>query len=83
MDGLPSIGAAPSRIGRFSAIGKPNSYLSLAKEGLCKRLGQFLVPLGAGAVAAPFGSSAIFVGLASLIASAGVISVATLDDEIA
>jgi len=47
------------------------------------RLGQFLVPLGAGAVAAPFGSSAIFVGLASLIASAGVISVATLDDEVA
>jgi len=47
------------------------------------RLGQFLVPLGAGAVAAPFGSSAIFVGLAALIASAGVISVATLDDEIA
>jgi MFS family permease len=47
------------------------------------RLGQFLVPLGAGAVAAPFGSSAIFVGLAALIASAGVISVATLDDEVA
>jgi MFS family permease len=47
------------------------------------RLGQFIVPLGAGAIAAPFGSSAIFIGLASLIASAGIISVATLDDEVA
>jgi MFS family permease len=47
------------------------------------RLGQFLVPIGAGAIAAPFGSSAIFIGLATLTASAGIISVATLDDEIA
>jgi MFS family permease len=47
------------------------------------RLGQFVVPLGAGAIAGPFGSSAIFIGLASLIASAGIVSVATLDDEVA
>lgn len=47
------------------------------------RLGQFVVPLGAGALAGGFGSSAIFIGLASLIASAGIISVATLDDEVA
>ncbi|MFN9953582.1 MAG: hypothetical protein ACK55I_10805, partial [bacterium] len=47
------------------------------------RLGQFLVPLGAGAIAAPFGSSAIFIALAMLAASAGVVSVATLDDEVA
>jgi len=45
------------------------------------RLGQFLVPLGAGALAAPFGGGAVFVGLAVLIASAGVVSVATLSDE--
>ena len=45
------------------------------------RLGQFLVPLGSGALAAPFGSSAIFIGLAGLIASAGAVSVATLDDD--
>lgn len=45
------------------------------------RLGQFLVPLGSGALAAPFGSSAIFIGLSALIASAGVVSVITLDDE--
>lgn len=37
------------------------------------RLGQFLVPLGAGALAAPFGSSAAFLGLAALVASAGVV----------
>jgi hypothetical protein len=45
------------------------------------RLGQFLVPLGAGALAAPFGGGAVFVGLAVLVASAGVVSVATLSDE--
>ena len=45
------------------------------------RLGQFLVPLGAGALAAPFGAGAVFVGLAALIASAGVVSIATLSDN--
>lgn len=45
------------------------------------RLGQFLVPLGAGALAAPFGGGAVFVGLAALIASAGVVSVTTLNDD--
>lgn len=46
------------------------------------RLGQFLVPLGSGALAAPFGSSAIFIGLAGMIASAGIVSLATLNDEV-
>ena len=45
------------------------------------RLGQFLVPLGAGALAAPFGAGAVFVGLAALIASAGAVSIATLSDK--
>ena len=45
------------------------------------RLGQFLVPLGAGALAAPFGAGAVFVGLAALIASAGAVSIATLSDS--
>ena len=45
------------------------------------RLGQFLVPLGAGALAAPFGGGAVFVGLAALIASAGVVSVSKLSDD--
>jgi len=45
------------------------------------RLGQFLVPLGAGALAAPFGAGAVFVGLAALIASAGAVSIATLSDQ--
>ena len=45
------------------------------------RLGQFLVPLGAGALAAPFGAGAVFVGLAALIASAGAVSIATLSDN--
>ena len=45
------------------------------------RLGQFLVPLGAGALAAPFGGGAVFIGLAALIASAGVVSVSKLSDD--
>ena len=45
------------------------------------RLGQFLVPIGAGALTAPFGGGAVFVGLAALIASAGVVSVTKLSDD--
>lgn len=45
------------------------------------RLGQFLVPIGAGALAAPFGGGAVFVGLAGLIASAGVVSLAKLSED--
>lgn len=47
------------------------------------RLGQFIVPLGMGVIAGPFGSSAIFVGLASITASAGIVSLITLDDDLA
>ncbi|MFZ9316997.1 MAG: MFS transporter, partial [Candidatus Nanopelagicaceae bacterium] len=45
------------------------------------RVGQFLVPLAAGALAAPFGASSVFIGLGVLVASAGVISTATLNDQ--
>ncbi len=45
------------------------------------RLGQFLVPLGAGALTAPFGSGAVFVGLSALIASASVVSISKLSTE--
>ena len=47
------------------------------------RIGQFLVPLAAGAIAAPFGASSVFIGLGVLVASAGVVSAATLDDKTA
>ena len=47
------------------------------------RVGQFLVPLAAGALAAPFGASSVFIGLGVLVASAGVISTATLNDQTA
>lgn len=43
------------------------------------RFGQFLVPMGAGALAAPFGSGAVFAGLATLIASASLVSVKKLN----
>jgi MFS family permease len=47
------------------------------------RMGQFLVPLAAGALAAPFGASSVFIGLGVLVASAGAVSAATLDDKTA
>jgi MFS family permease len=47
------------------------------------RMGQFLVPLGAGALTAPFGASSVFIGLGVLVASAGAVSAATLDDQTA
>ncbi len=47
------------------------------------RIGQFLVPLAAGALAAPFGASSVFIGLGVLVASAGVVSATTLDDKTA
>jgi hypothetical protein len=47
------------------------------------RIGQFLVPLAAGALAAPFGASSVFIGLGVLVASAGAVSAATLDDQTA
>jgi MFS family permease len=47
------------------------------------RIGQFFVPLAAGALAAPFGASSVFIGLGVLVASAGVVSAATLDDKTA
>ena len=47
------------------------------------RIGQFLSPLAAGALTAPFGASSVFIGLGVLVASAGVVSAATLDDKTA
>jgi MFS family permease len=47
------------------------------------RMGQFLVPLAARALAAPFGASSVFIGLGVLVASAGAVSAATLDDQTA
>jgi MFS family permease len=47
------------------------------------RVGQFLVPLAAGALAAPFGASSVFIGLGVLVASAGAVSAATLNDQTA
>jgi MFS family permease len=46
------------------------------------RFGQFIVPIGAGAIAAPFGSSAIFAGLAAWLASAAAVSMVSLADEV-
>jgi hypothetical protein len=37
--------------------------------------------MGAGALAAPFGGGSVFIGLAVLIASAGVVSVKNLSDK--
>jgi MFS family permease len=89
-----TLGVVMAIVGFLLGIGQPLTMSIVSKKSPIEeramaisirlfgnRLGQFLVPLGAGALAAPFGGGAVFVGLAALIASAGVVSVATLSDE--
>lgn len=89
-----TLGVVMAIIGFLLGIGQPLTMSIVSKKTPIEeramaisirlfgnRLGQFLVPLGAGALTAPFGSAAVFVGLAALIASAGVVSVTTLSDD--
>ena len=87
-----SLGALMMFIGFLLGMGQPLTMSIVSKKTPIEeramaisirlfgnRFGQFLVPMGAGALAAPFGSGAVFAGLATLIASAGVVSVTKLD----
>jgi MFS family permease len=89
-----TLGVVMAVIGFLLGIGQPLTMSIVSKKTPIEeramaisirlfgnRLGQFLVPLGAGALAAPFGGGAVFVGLAALIASAGVVSVAKLSGD--
>ena len=89
-----TLGVVMAIVGFLLGIGQPLTMSIVSKKSPIEeramaisirlfgnRLGQFLVPLGAGALAAPFGGGAVFVGLSVLIASAGLVSVATLSDE--
>ena len=89
-----TLGVVMSMIGFLLGIGQPLTMSIVSKKTPIEeramaisirlfgnRLGQFLVPLGAGALAAPFGAGVVFVGLAALIASAGVVSVSKLSDD--
>jgi MFS family permease len=89
-----TLGVVMAMIGFLLGIGQPLTMSIVSKKTPIEeramaisirlfgnRLGQFLVPLGAGALAAPFGAGAVFVGLAALIASAGVVSVSKLSDD--
>ena len=89
-----TLGVVMAVIGFLLGIGQPLTMSIVSKKTPIEeramaisirlfgnRLGQFLVPLGAGALAAPFGGGAVFVGLAALIASAGAVSVAKLSGE--
>jgi len=89
-----TLGVVMAIVGFLLGIGQPLTMSIVSKKSPIEeramaisirlfgnRLGQFLVPLGAGALAAPFGGGAVFVGLSGLIASAGLVSVATLSDE--
>lgn len=67
-----------SIVSKKSPIEERSMAISIRLFG--NRLGQFLVPIGAGVIAAPFGSSAVFLGLSALITSAGVVSLLTLED---
>jgi MFS family permease len=89
-----TLGVVMAIIGFLLGIGQPLTMSIVSKKTPIEeramaisirlfgnRLGQFLVPLGAGALAAPFGAGAVFVGLAALIASAGFVSVSKLSDN--
>ena len=89
-----TLGVVMGMIGFLLGIGQPLTMSIVSKKTPIEeramaisirlfgnRLGQFLVPLGAGALAAPFGAGAVFVGLSALIASAGVVSVSKLSDD--
>ena len=68
-----------SIVSRKSPVEERAMAISIRLFG--NRLGQFLVPLGSGALAGAFGGASAFVGLSLLIASAGVVSVATNDER--
>lgn len=89
-----ALGAAMAIIGFLLGMGQPLTMSIVSKKSPIEeramaisirlfgnRFGQFLVPLGAGALAAPFGSGSVFVGLSALIASAGIVSVTKLDKD--
>ncbi len=89
-----ALGAAMSVIGFLLGMGQPLTMSIVSRKTPIEeramaisirlfgnRFGQFLVPIGAGALAAPFGSGAVFAGLAGLIASAGVVSISKLNKD--
>ncbi len=89
-----ALGAAMSVIGFLLGMGQPLTMSIVSRKTPIEeramaisirlfgnRFGQFLVPIGAGALAAPFGSGAVFAGLAALIASAGVVSISKLNKD--
>ncbi len=89
-----ALGAAMAVIGFLLGMGQPLTMSIVSRKTPIEeramaisirlfgnRFGQFLVPIGAGALAAPFGSGAVFAGLAGLIASAGVVSIFKLNKD--
>ncbi|MEY3156471.1 MAG: hypothetical protein RL257_491 [Actinomycetota bacterium] len=89
-----ALGAAMAVIGFLLGMGQPLTMSIVSRKTPIEeramaisirlfgnRFGQFLVPIGAGALAAPFGSGAVFAGLAALIASAGVVSITKLNKD--
>ena len=89
-----TLGASMAVIGFLLGMGQPLTMSIVSKKTPIEeramaisirlfgnRFGQFIVPIGAGALAAPFGGGSVFIGLAVLIASAGVVSVKNLSEK--
>lgn len=62
-----------SIVSKKSPVEERSMAISIRLFG--NRLGQFVVPIGSGALAGIFGSGSIFFGLATLVGSAGVVSI--------
>ena len=89
-----TLGASMAVIGFLLGMGQPLTMSIVSKKTPIEeramaisirlfgnRFGQFIVPMGAGALAAPFGGGSVFIGLAVLITSAGVVSLKNLSDR--
>jgi len=89
-----TLGASMAVIGFLLGMGQPLTMSIVSKKTPIEeramaisirlfgnRFGQFIVPMVAGALAAPFGGGSVFIGLAVLVASAGVVSVKNLSDR--
>lgn len=89
-----TLGASMAVIGFLLGMGQPLTMSIVSKKTPVEeramaisirlfgnRFGQFIVPMGAGALAAPFGGGSVFIGLAVLITSAGVVSLKNLSDR--
>jgi MFS family permease len=89
-----SLAIVMAAIGFLLGVGQPLTMAIVSKKSpvderamaisirlFGNRLGQFLVPLGSGALAGSFGGGSVFIGLSCFIASAGIVSITAIGKD--